>query len=433
MQLLRRLVWHSDGTFLAHLLVCACAVLSISPAASLAEAAKASTELPTELRAALDANARAIGPLTVEWERTRRSPLAPSQWTETVKSWIPQVQILAPQQVTLACEGNKFYFYKAQLEVPLDPVSGKMLLNKPLKKWTFERSFDGKLMFLGTGKKPPNGDATLGINDIDTLRKARPDYRYLEPEYFYEAGFKLPEVVREFGPPPQSLILYLLDNRGSLVRVDRERVDTADCLSVEVAWENSIRLTSVKGVEFVRDNRKYTFHLDPALGYAVRQHEEKSESGDLLERSVCSEFQRVGNGGLWLPRRCEVTEYWGRAFWEPKKVFRNPILVSTYRVTRMDDKPVPSELFTLVYTAPGTSICDGRLPGSWQGGRGEVCYTIPADPSMLDEVIERAIKGKAYVPRSRFSTYGVWFISLNAAIVVFLVLYYVRRRYAASR
>jgi hypothetical protein len=77
--------------------------------------------------------------------------------------------------------------------------------------------------------------------------------------------------------------------------------------------------------------------------------------------------------------------------------------------------PIPEERFSLNYTAPGTIIADGRLPGAYEEGRERIQYMIPADARRLDEVVETAMGVTPSKPERRTAWYG----TLAAAALAF--------------
>ena len=106
-------------------------------------------------------------------------------------------------------------------------------------------------------------------------------------------------------------------------------------------------------------------------------------------------------------------------------------LVESYKVTELNDDPVPPERFALRYDEPGTFIADGTLPGAENQPNGRVSYRQPAAAEDLDEVI-RAATESGYRPRSRAAWVST-LLGLNVAAVAAGVVYWVWRRRSARK
>jgi hypothetical protein len=352
------------------------------------------------VRPLLEANAGALSPVTIEWDRQSKSPLDESTWDSRVNSWRPQWDMLAPEKVTLSLQGNRFYFLRRYHQARLDDNPDRVAVapGKQLNDLTMENAFDGESVYTGSGPTTKFQTSGLTIDKPDVMRNRQPDYPYMTASYFNYAGLKLPEFAAEVGRAPQSLLVYLLDGGGALVGVVAERFEGAECAKATID----------------HDKRRYEFYLDPTLNYAVRGRAETDESGRRMRTVTNAEFQQF-RPGLWLPMRVDVEFLCGMEFGKPEQTFDRPIYSSTYRGHDVSGSPIPNERFSLNYTAPGTIIADGRLPGAYEEGRERIQYMIPADARRLDEVVETAMGVTPSKPERRTAWYG----TLAAAALAF--------------
>src|SRR5487761_1108804 len=185
-----------------------------------------------DLRARLRANADALSPISIEWERKSASPLDEVKWDAKVKSWCPQRQLLAPEQAALSFDGTRFYFRRYYHQARIEDIPGKVVFSaeKQLIDITDENAFDGESVYTGTGQKTKHHDSILMIDSPETMKMQQPDFPYMRPVYFYYAGFKLPGEAADVGDRPQSLAVHLLEHGGSLVGVSAERSEGVDCV-----------------------------------------------------------------------------------------------------------------------------------------------------------------------------------------------------------
>jgi hypothetical protein len=154
-------------------------------------------------------------------------------------------------------------------------------------------------------------------------------------------------------------------------------------------------------VELLSGGKKHRFWLDPALGHAVRRHEVRTDSGALAVVSENSDFVKLTDPEIWLPRRCRAE--WHTWPWVKDKEppSRETALVVDIQATRLERTKIAPEKFTLKYDKPGSYISDARLPGAEKSERGRIDFIVPADPANLQEAVQAAQEGPDYVPPRR--------------------------------
>jgi hypothetical protein len=237
----------------------------------------------------------------------------------------------------------------------------------------------------------------------------------LRSNYLREAGFKVSEIPEEVGLAPRSLLLHLVDQGATVLRVAEEDVDGIDCLRIDVEGPNGLWL----------------FDLDPSRRHAVRRREERTPGGKARCLATMSDFVELpGTDGVWLPRRCQVTYYqWSG---KPDPPEDKPLFRETFTVSHLSWDAVPDDRFIVMYINPGASIADGTLPEAAKSPHGRIEYVVPANPEDLDKVIQHARDGTPFVPRDfqqrrwRFALF--WALNLAVLTGVAAALWFRRRR-----
>jgi len=156
-----------------------------------------------------------------------------------------------------------------------------------------------------------------------------------------------------------------------------------------------------------------TIWLDPAVNYGVRKHELfDPQSKALRVRRVNRDFAEVAPG-VWLPRLCYREE--GAQKPAPESERGKPMVRYTFKVVELEVNDVPDALFELEIPT-GVMVADAtRLPPKDNKPQ-YLDYEMPADRSVLDQVVQAAIVKKAERVASRRS--GLVLMVANVAILV---------------
>jgi hypothetical protein len=168
------------------------------------------------------------------------------------------------------------------------------------------------------------------------------------------------------------------------------------------------------------------------LGYAVRRHEVRTASGALALVIQNSDFVKLTEPDLWLPRHSHAD--WHYFYWWPNDVSSKPFIVVDLQVTRLERSRVPAERFTLKYE-PGSLVSDAGLPAGKNSRDGRVDYILPKNPADLKGTIQAAQQGVEYVPPRSFL--ALWIVGSGlllwlAAMGVFVWVNRRRRGRAVS-
>jgi hypothetical protein len=374
----------------------------------------ADSKLPEGVKRSLGNSASSLGPLTLEWERTRRSDYSDAELPHIMGSpTLSPAEYLAKKRVQLEYQDGKFHATFTQYGVmSLSPDLNNQRV-PPNKRRPGESvqefSFDGETFYNGA---PRHRDPMISMDKISLIAERMPNLSLTQQDYLLNAGFKLPEYAAEFRDhqQPRSLQLDLIEQGATVERVGEESVDNAVVLAIELKT----------------GEKRYRFDLDPAMNYATRRLQEWGKSGDLLRASRCSEFAKLSRSGLWLPKRVEIE--WHSRPLLPKVVTKKTLVAETYVVTELSDKPIPDERFALKYEKPGTYISDGRLPGVEKLPDARVRYRQPANPDELDATISVAM-AEGGGPRSR-APFWWSLLAVNTVLIVGAFGFFLWRRRA---
>ncbi len=393
----------SQGTKMVRCLLAATAIAFAGQRCILAQ-----DEISRDLRKALEANAAALSPLTVTWERIRKSSLPDAQVLTIIGLPDTAREFMGPERVRFMWQGNKFYRYIWR-HMPQVTEDGTVQTDKPLLVQEQETSFDLEAHYNGNPNRRLGakiGDAIIIIDPTAKLLKEKGTEKICIADYLYAAGFRMPATAEQLtSGAPKTLLLEFLQQGGKFIQATVEEIDGDSCTAVELT----------------KDGQRHRFVLDPERGYTLRRRMVWYESGQLEARIDCLDLIKLENPDHWLPRRIEIERYHPKAF--PDR----PLIEETITVTEMHNDPIPPEQFVLTYTEPGTRVADGTLPGADSQPSGRVSYTVPANPEDLDEVIRTAIEG----PKGRRTP---WFVLganlvILAVVVTFLLL---RRRWKGA-
>src|SRR5262249_27648851 len=148
----------------------------------------------------------------------------------------------------------------------------------------------------------------------------------------------------------------------------------------------------------------------PQKGHAVRRFVELAGS-DVRMVMNNMDFQQLGPGSLWLPRKCRIDWH----SWPSRpNLFTPPILVETLTVQEVDQKPPPDATFTLRYEA-GMHLRDNRPEAAKEFAAGFARYKVPANPEDLEAAIAESLRQQREARQSWFVRH--WFLSANLAVL----------------
>jgi hypothetical protein len=362
----------------------------------------AAAAIPREVEVGLQRSAKALSPITLHWERRRRSSHALDELLPKIGYPPTSHEVLEPEFVEFKWNAPMFWESTDLCVIGFDrskspprPVPSRLVIT---------RSFDGDYWYEGQPPDPPQTpfgrhDGNLDVHMLEWLRSTRPDAMPVRREYLRFAGYSLPSNLDELGSDAKSLVLRCAAPRDNESRVICRELDSH-------RWE----------IECPADaSGTYRFVVDRSLGYAIVSQSERDADGRLLLDVECSEFAQVAERPLWLPRICEVANY----TWEtnPRHIETEPLIQQEYILTAVEPTELSQADFKLRIDIPGTYVADASLPGARNQPDKHLRYTIPANPKQLDDAIKAAQSGGA-TPPSRL----VWRLLLINACVIMLII-----------
>jgi hypothetical protein len=332
--------------------------------------------LPPEIRAALEHNAAQLGPVTVEVLQVFELPGSREEAGARINLRPPSTP--------------EFYFAD---RVHRWSWQGGMLYSKTTypgwRTSSTEASFDGRILYLGRpDTELPDGQRQPGLLKSNPTRLDA-NNPYIRTEYFEAAGYQLPARGGEMGRvrDAHSRVIGAMREGGTLIRVGDAELDGVAVTRLDIAYPNPARKvaeeTDLEALEaelrngfnteehvqrelaWIRRNREaperrlYSFYLDPALHYAVRQIDDRYEDGRLFTRIVNGDFEELDGRGVWLPRYTRTDYHSWPSITEvgtPEPLFSR---VFTRKVA--DGAAIEEGRFSLAYTEPGALIADDTL------------------------------------------------------------------------
>lgn len=233
-----------------------------------------------------------------------------------------------------------------------------------------EAATDGKVYETRIGKRVVKQPASLDTHQSSPLQL----------RYFKDVGIRLPIDPGKMTPqvPVQSAILERLQNGGQLKSVERAIVGQTSCIAISIVSPNEILQDILKAPlpnkgsealpEDVRQARSMpaelitTYFLDPAKGFCVRQREQRFPDGTLIAQVDSDDFLRVGDTGVWLPRKVTENSYWSMKLVDGSIISHEPRLRVLLNVTKLSTDVPPDAQFAIDITAPGTTVEDRTKP-----------------------------------------------------------------------
>lgn len=368
--------------------------------------ADAPAEVPPEVRQALERNGRAFAPIALTLEKQRSFP-TPSAVSKKIEA--ATIGFVKPCSSEYLSQDGMYY---TRINVWVNSrtlIPGTDKFKQELQPKSQEMAYDGKTVRRGSPTMQPAILSIASFEKLATDGELRDLRWYDADDYLAMIGIAVPATMKELPEAPRSEVLRLLEGDGRVTAVRTERSEGG---------------TDQFVVELLSGQKKHRFWLDPSLGHAVRRHEVSAAKGTLAVRIENSDFVKLTNPELWLPKhsRAEWHTWPGINEFSPETA-----VVVDVRAIRLERASVPVEKFAFRYDKPGSFISDGTLPGAEKEGDGRIKYMMPAAGADLDEVIRAARERGGYVPPRRLHV--VWIIAgslvLGAAVAVVLI---VRRR-----
>jgi hypothetical protein len=349
--------------------VLACVICALTGAT-----AHAQTSLPSAVKDALQENARALNPISIDWERTRTSDLPMGSLLDRIKYSKIDIHILQPERAGIKWHTGGFRSFYHRFRPRLAEKRGTKTgffnphnfdIDDPGNFYPFnaDRSWDGVVYYNAnpsTGPEP----AILLIDRVERIAKATPGRVLLEPEYSDYSGFHLPHLAVEMREEKEakSLPLYMADHGW---RIDAAALDKGEngSLLLKLSMSN-------------KETKKVDFYLDPQLHYAVRKRIEHSSRGELALEIRCTDFVRVEGTVLHLPK--SVRADWHTWVTIPDVITKPALFHETFKVEKVSHAAIDDGEFVLKYRDPGTMIRDSTVPDAREGK--PVHYRVPAKP-----------------------------------------------------
>ena len=234
-------------------------------------------------------------------------------------------------------------------------------------------------------------------------------------QYLVTIGMYLPDVTSP-AAYNQAMRRFLLPGtlENSSYRVAADSVDGSKCLRLD-----GMTRIAMPGVE----QKEYadTLWLDIEHGFVLRKRQLAFPKGHLTLRMVNSAPREV-LPGVWLPMECEVQEFAPHN--APDSLRQVPLAITRLKVAKCGVNDVADSLFTLTFP-PGTTVTDFALADDKGLMKTGVQYTVPADPSMLDDAIRYAVERAADQPSGGWSWLLV--ISVILPVAATVILFWRRR------
>ncbi len=375
-------------------------------------------DLPSEVRAGLEASELALTRIGVTWEERRSSPLSLPELQRATRN--TDTSLLADRRVKFVRDGKKAYYSSGLV------IKGKTATD------VSEVAYDGVYLYCGSRSQDPSkGDPVLFVQKIDIFRQENGGWNVLTIDYLRQVGFVVPETVARLDEPTRSAVLSNLAEGYAVAAVREEQMDGLPCVAVDLRPPAGAAVPppgdASKGS--VPDRHARRLVLDPARSYAVLRSEERGSKGELAVVTDNSEFIRLADGNrgaVWLPKRCKVVAH--AAPTAPGVYSKTPLLVTDYSVVDFQLSVPSTSLFALdhEYKRPGTAVSTAKIPGADKLPGGRVDFIVPANPEDLDDAVRAALEGKQFTPKSRFPVMRsvLTFVAIGLAVVVGILAYY---------
>ena len=446
--------------------------------------------IPAEIHAALEQNAKAIHSIGICYTTEIRSRLSEAETFEKLQIKPDRASpiLFAKRPFRTIVDGQRFY--TSEIVESLTP-SGKLIVVSN------EGSFDGAVLYDGSKHEPLNDGlpGTLRKYNWERQRKSNRSIKaHVRGPYFAGApwapsysGLSLTRKSSQQSElSPESDILRLLRLKANLKSVENVSLDDRALVKIELIAENETReeagwidlkkledddseelatkeerrrtAENVRRQQKLPAKKRIVYFLDPALNYAVRRREEWYDPHTLLVRCDCSDFEKLPDHSVWLPRRCEseIHELHTQLYYKwpdfsllvPQLTFQfdDSFLTEIVEVTELTQPPFPAEQFVLNYTEPGIYIEDHTLPEAERSQFGGIGYrlgqTLEQTSQNLALAIEKQTNGKDRQQRRGRATRQAdarrwtplnWFILANIIVLPLVASIVVARRFVTRK
>jgi len=358
--------------------------------------------LPDEFRTQLQANVAILSPIEVVWKRQRESTIGKSELMAKIKyKEFVKYEFFAEFSFIDRWQDRMMYEFLEQPvadRLPAHPTDPVKII--PLH---VETAYDLDHVYIGDGerlRRAPGRYPHLQIDRGSDPKFAKPSIRVLfRSDYLREVGYWTPSICAELGRPASHIILHLLDSGATLTSVRRVFIDNIECVEVKLEEPKLIHL----------------FLLEPDKAYALRRHTEIVKNSGQTARVVeCRDYQNVKAPSLWLPKRCQIDYYtWETIF---PTCSHEPIVNETLSLDSVATARMPTTMFVLKYSTPGTFVTDFTAP------KAQRSYRVAAKAEDLKSGIDAAKKLIESPKR-------IWLLVLNlVAIAVLIGVFLWRRR-----
>ncbi len=253
----------------------------------------------------------------------------------------------------------------------------------------------------------------MHLIDKEKMKSSGSDAGDFNPEYLWLVFHSLPDVF----DPARTRAGHRLPDAFSVCRTrlrpDLENIGEAPCVVIEL--DNVAELKDAM----------LLLWCDPRLNYSVRRWEKRSsKTGQVLERYELGDFQEVAKS-VWLPKSC-VRDAWAPPE-APEQIRKSPLVRWKYTVLELHANDVQDDLFK-VKIPPGTQVVDST------GKHAGLTYTMPADASHLDDVIQKAIvEEKGLSDAMTPSSSRQIFLTINILVLLALISIFVWRQLRKRR
>jgi RNA polymerase sigma factor (sigma-70 family) len=348
------------------------------------------TGMPSAVRQALEGNARAFAPIALTVEKQRFLPDPESPHAKRILRFFPG--FLKPHS----------YEYLAQDEMCYARYSQWQTLGGKQEAWQ-ELSWDGKCAYQGHLYLHPHALDIVPLEKIPGDRDFRWQWWFESDDYLAMIGIGVPRTMIKLSEGRASEVLRLLESDGRMTATATKRLpgEATDCFVAEL----------------LSDKKQHRFWLDPARGHAIRRHEVWDDLGAPEVVIDNTDFIRLTEPELWLPRHSHAEWDVWRMHPSMKSAEKTKIVVDL-QVTKLERTRVPPARFTLNY-GPGSYVSDGRpiaVKGGKKVGNGRVDYIQPENPGDKG-IIEGPQTGSTDAPR-RFL--ALWIV--GSGLILFLAV-----------
>jgi hypothetical protein len=150
----------------------------------------------------------------------------------------------------------------------------------------------------------------------------------------------------------------------------------------------------------------------------VRQ-EETPPGTEIKNVADASDFVRLDNPSLWLPRHLRLE--WHRLPGGEERYSETPFQFVDITLNSARRTIDPSTPFSLAdrpdYRAPRTAVADGRVPGAENAPDGRIAYIVPAQPKDLPATIDRSLANLDTFLAQRASETRRWWLRIGLSLI----------------